>query len=280
MCSWRGDCGAALAFLLHAGGRAHKADNLFVIGPRDNSPLPHILYRPDHVDAVLQQFPSRQALLDEIARVDSDLQRLVLQRLPDASRALFGNGGFLRPHVQRFLPGDEYDAQPTSSPVLLSDEVITGDFLAVVFDENAHSLWQLAVKQSASNEALRWAVFKNDLWQLFNALLPMIRGPVAVAGWLFQTFKTFRAVLALPPDASQEDAAAALTELIGSLAGLLLSPVVKLDERLGLSASKSVTTGTVHATGRHPGRPRSPTNVDVCLAAFARGYHRHGLFLG
>lgn len=251
-----------LAFLLHAGGRAHKADNLFVIGPRDNSPLPHILYRPDHVDAVLQQFPSRQALLDEIARVDSDLQRLVLQRLPDASRALFGNGGFLRPHVQRFLPGDEYDAQPTSSPVLLSDEVITGDFLAVVFDENAHSLWQLAVKQSASNEALRWAVFKNDLWQLFNALLPMIRGPVAVAGWLFQTFKTFRAVLALPPDASQEDAAAALTELIGSLAGLLLSPVVKLDERLGLSASKSVTTGTVHTTDVIPvGHVRQPTST-------------------
>lgn len=35
-----------LAFLEHAGGSVHRAFNLFVIGPRDNSPLPHILYHP------------------------------------------------------------------------------------------------------------------------------------------------------------------------------------------------------------------------------------------
>ena len=229
-----------LAFLTHAGGRAHRAANLFVIGPRDNSGLPHILYRPDQREALLQQFPSRQALLDEIAR-PGELQTLVLQRLPDSSRALFGNGGFLRPHVQRFLQGDEYDEQPVSGPALLSDEPVPGEFLAAVFDDNAKSLWQLAVKQSASNEALRWTVFKNDLWQVFTALLPMIRGPVAVAGWLFQTLATFRAVLALPAEASREASAEATAELIGSLAGLLMSPVVRLDERLRLSGPRAIS---------------------------------------
>lgn len=237
--------GRPLAFLTHAGGAAHKASNLFVIGPRDNSELPHILYRPDQVEAVLQQFPSRQALLDAITRTGSDLQAVVLERLDEKSRALFANGGFLSPHVQRFLQGDEYSEQPASSPALLSDETVPGVFLEAVFDENARNLWQAAEKQSISTEALRWTLFKNDLWQLFNALLPMLRGPVAVAGWLSLAFGSFRTVLALPATASEEDNATALVELMGSLAGLLLSPVVGLDERLRLSGTRAVTHGSI-----------------------------------
>ncbi len=231
-----------LAFLTHAGGRAHRAANLFVIGPRDNGGRPHILYRPEQDERLLRQFPSRQALLDEVAR-PGELQTLVLQRLPDSSRALFGNGGFLHPHVQRFLQGDEYDEQPVSSPVLLSDEPVPGEFLAVVFDENAKNLWQRAVAQSVSSEALRWTLFKNDLWQVFTALLPMIRGPVALAGWLFQVFATFRAVLALPAEAGPQASAEATAELIGSLAGLLMSPVVRLDERLRLNGPSTLSAG-------------------------------------
>ncbi|MEX5629066.1 hypothetical protein [Pseudomonas marginalis] len=252
-----------LAFLAHAGGLAHQAHNLFVIGPRDNSTLPHILYRPDQTDAMLQQFPSRQALLDAIATVGSDLQPVVLQRLPQDSRALFANGGFLRPHVQRVLQGDEFDVLPASSPALLSDEPVRGEFLESVFDENARDLWQRAVKQSVSNEALRWTLFKNDLWQVFNALLPMVRGPVAVAGWLSQTFRTFQAVLALPAETSREDSANAFAELIGSVAGLLMSPVVTLDQRLRLSSG---------AAQAHDLIPASHTRHSASTFAWQRSF--------
>ena len=47
-----------LAFRLHAGGSVHRAFNFFVIGPRDNAPLPHILYHPSGGNA-LRQFSSR-----------------------------------------------------------------------------------------------------------------------------------------------------------------------------------------------------------------------------
>lgn len=237
-----------LAFLTHAGGAVHKARNLFVLGARDNGELPHILYRPDQAEAALQQFASRQALLDEIARPGSDLQALVLERLPDKSRALFGNGGFLSPHVQRFLQGDEYAVPAPSSPALLSDECVPGVFLEAVFDDNAKSLWQAAEQRATSVEALRWTLFKNNLWQIFNALLPMLRGSVAVAGWLAQVYGSFRAVLALPAGASQEESATTLAELLGSLAGLLLSPVVSLDQRLRLSEFRSapIQTSTAH----------------------------------
>ncbi|MBO0492841.1 DUF6543 domain-containing protein [Pseudomonas sp. Marseille-Q1929] len=233
----------ALAILTHAGGVAHKARNLFVIGPRDNSALPCILYRPDEVEAVFQQFPHRQALLNEIARTGSDLQELVLERLPEDSRILFRNGGFLMPHVQRVLQGDEHSELSPSSPALLSDEPLPGMLLEAVFDANAMHLVQTAKKQSTSNEELRWALFKNDLWQLFNAVLPMLKGTVAVAGWLAQAFGSFRAVLALSPRASQKESLDALVELIGSVAGLLMSPVVSLDERLRLTEAKLVIGG-------------------------------------
>lgn len=56
-------------------------------------------------------------------------------------------------------------------------------------------------------------------------------------------FDSFRTLLALPPGASQEDSASALIELIGSSAGLLLSHVVPLDERLRLRETWPITGG-------------------------------------
>ncbi|MBT2372531.1 dermonecrotic toxin domain-containing protein [Pseudomonas fluorescens] len=109
-----------LAFLEHAGGSVHRAFNLFVIGPRNNTPLPHILYHPSSVNA-LRQFDSRQALLDEVMRPGSELQHIVLDSMSEHSRALFGNGGFRSPNARRFLQGDEFESVTQPSPALLSD---------------------------------------------------------------------------------------------------------------------------------------------------------------
>ncbi|MGK9517977.1 hypothetical protein O6467_24795, partial [Salmonella enterica subsp. enterica] len=70
--------------------------------------------------------------------------------------------------------------------------------------------------------------------------------------WLSQVYVSFRTVLALPAAASQEDTAGALVDLLGSLAGLLLSPVVSLDQRLRLSETRSLSTGAIETTAvRH-----------------------------
>ncbi|QLG92950.1 hypothetical protein HZF02_13650 [Pseudomonas yamanorum] len=226
-----------LDILEHSGGRAHRASNLFVIGPRDNSTLPHILYHPSSLQAFIQ-FSSRQALLEEVLRSGSELQRIVLSSMSERSRVLFDNGGFLTPHSGRFLQGDEYGPIASPSPALLSDLVMPEGFLDEVFKENARSLWLQADRQSVSNEELRWTLFKNDLWQLFNVLLPLLRGPVAVAGWLTQVLASTQAFVALPEDADQAARAAVVSELIASLSGLLMSRVMVLDERLGLSEAK------------------------------------------
>lgn len=220
-----------LAFLGQAGGAVHTAENLFVISACDSSDLPHILYRPEQTEAVLQQFSSRQALLNEITRTGSDLQALVIKRLPPSSRTLFGNGGRQRSRTRRIVQG----STPTSSPVLFSDQTLQGGLLEAVFTENAKRLSSLALSTSVSTETLRWALFKDELWQLFNARLPIADGPAAATDWLLQTFSIAREVFTVPGDASRRDHSRAVGELIDGIAGLIMNPVMHLDERLRLN---------------------------------------------
>ena len=225
-----------LAFLLHTGGKAHVAHNLYVIGATDIAHSPHVLYRPAG-PPILQQFASRQHLLDAVARNGTPLNTAVLNSLDKPSRELFGNGGFLHPHTQRQLQGDEHGPVQTSSPALLSDEIIAGDFLSHVFKGNAQALVALARQQSRSNETVRWAVFRNDLWQVFNAALPFLRGPLASAGWLVQLMHSTQVLVSLH-QADSETEAGARAEFISALAGLLLHHVATLDERLDIAQAK------------------------------------------
>ncbi|MFC6337452.1 hypothetical protein GIR22_22730 [Pseudomonas sp. CCM 7891] len=225
-----------LAFLLHAGGKAHVAHNMFIIGATNAAHSPHVLYQPAGTPMLLQ-FASRQSLLDAIARSGTALNTAVLDSLDNSSRELFGNGGFLNPHVQRQLQGDEYDPVQASSPALLSDEQVVGDFLSHVFTQNAKALVAQAKAQSVSNDVLRWAAFRSDLWQIFNTALPLLRGPLASAGWLVQLMHSTQVLVSLR-QADDEAEAGARAEFISTLAGLLLHHVATLDERLGLAQVK------------------------------------------
>ncbi|SEN63738.1 hypothetical protein SAMN04487857_12816 [Pseudomonas sp. ok272] len=232
-----------LAFLTHAGGRVHVAHNLFVIGAADVATSPHVLYRPAGPE-VLQQFASRQTLLDTLARSGTPLNEAVLNSLDETGRALFGNGGFLSPHVQRHLPGDEFGPIAGSSPALLSDRQVEGDFLAQVFREHAQALVAQAQQQAHSTDAQRWAGFGHDLWQLFSATLPLLRGPLAAAGWLLQLMHSAQAWVSLPQEADEATRAEATATFLAELAGVLLHHVATLDERLGLAHVKPWTRAT------------------------------------
>ncbi|OPA92152.1 hypothetical protein BFW86_08225 [Pseudomonas fluorescens] len=222
-----------LAFRLHAGARARVAANMFLIGSANAANSPHILYCPGGPQ-ILKAFASRQGMLDAVAQTGAPLNIAVLNSLDEPSRALFGNGGFLKPHTQRQLPGDEYSPPTASSPVLLSDEQVAGDFLQHVFKENAKALVAKARQQAVSTQAQRWAAFRNDLWQVFNAVLPLLRGPLATTGWLVQLMRGTQTLVA----GQAQDTAAASAEFISSLAGLLLHHVATLDERLGIAPAK------------------------------------------
>lgn len=184
-----------LAFQRKADAECDVAGNLFIIEPRDlKADGPHILYRPMYVPALLQ-YPSRQALLNAIAQ-PGPLQTSVLTWLPDRARPIYDNNGFNEPHIVHFHPGDEFAFSEKPKPALLvGDEAATGwltalqhgQLLARLFESNANALAEQGDWQSVSNAESRWAIILEGGWLLFNNLiLPMLRGPAMLVGWMLQ----------------------------------------------------------------------------------------------
>lgn len=225
-----------LAFLTQAGSRVYPAANMFVIGPRDSALLPHLLYHPGSAQP-LHEWATRQDLLTAIARV-GPLQTEVLNSLEPQGRGIFGNGGFLQPHTQRYGQGDEFAPLLVPGPGLLCDQQVPGDFLAYVYSSNAQALVTRAQEQSRSNDAKRWAAFRSELWQLFNVVMPLLRGPLASVGWLYQSMLSAKTLLELPQTGADERRAAAIANAVADLAGILLYPAAGLDERLGLAGAQ------------------------------------------
>ncbi|WP_347912259.1 DUF6543 domain-containing protein [Pseudomonas grandcourensis] len=188
----------ALAFTRKAGAAADVVDNMFIIEPRDTGIGPHILYRPVYQDA-LQQFPSREALFNAIAHA-GPLQDSVLSWLPDRARPIYSNDGFNSPHILRFGTGDDTVrwekpepaqlAQGSSTeevPGSLVQALATGNLTQYLYASNARALIDLADRESVSNAENRWAIVREGGWLLFNALLlPVLRGPAMLAGWMLQ----------------------------------------------------------------------------------------------
>ncbi|MBB6288336.1 MULTISPECIES: hypothetical protein [unclassified Pseudomonas] len=158
--------------------------NLYVIGPRQSEEGPHLLYQP-LFSPCLREFATAQALFDAI-KAPGELQDTVLAWLPATRQAMYANGGFEEPHVRRFLAGDEFSVPERPAPARLSKQPLAADPLPQVFASTVQALVSLAQRQSVSNAEQRWATLKEGGWLLFNSLLPFLRGPVALVGWMVQ----------------------------------------------------------------------------------------------
>ncbi|MFK9005409.1 dermonecrotic toxin domain-containing protein [Pseudomonas pergaminensis] len=185
-----------LAFVRKPGATPDVVESMFLIEPLDANQGPHILYQPQ-LQPTLQEFASREALLEAI-RQPGTLQQNVLNWLADyRTRAVYANGGFNIPHIARYTLFNEFDPPATPAPTTLAvdgydaastlrQDLLTGDLAKHLFQSNAHSLVNLANGQSTSDTESRWASFKEVGLLLLNTLLPVLRGPGAMAGWLMQ----------------------------------------------------------------------------------------------
>jgi hypothetical protein len=182
-----------LAFLSKPKAHPDTVTNMFIIEPRDAETGPHLLYRPLYAPS-LQQFPTRAALLQAIV-TPGDLQNSILTWMSDAVRPVYANGGFLEPHIMRFLQGDEFSLPEKPAPATLAsdgvnDELLqflrNGELMQYLYGCNARALVTQADRNSVSNSESRWALFLEGGSLLFNTLLfPVLRGPVMAVAWLW-----------------------------------------------------------------------------------------------
>lgn len=187
-----------LAFIRQPHSRPDVVSNMFIIEAADTGVGPHILYRPLYQDA-LREFPSRAALFRAIT-LPSPLQTSVLEWLPERARAVYANNGFISPHVIRFGQGDDTVQWPPPEPAQLAQafnghEVVgsmaqaleAGNLSQYLYGSNARTLVDLADRDSVSNTESRWEILLEGGWLMFNAvLLPLLRGPAMVVGWVAQ----------------------------------------------------------------------------------------------
>lgn len=184
-----------LAFQRKAGAPCDVVSNMFIIEPKDlNAVGPHILYRPLYAQP-LHQYPTRQSLHDAIAQAGL-LQSSALTWLPDRARPIYDNNGFNEPHIVHFHAGDEFTRPEKPNPAILAGDEVAGDWftaleegrlLASLYASNARTLIDLADRQSVSNAESRWAIILEGGWLVFNnMILPLLRGPAMLVGWMLQ----------------------------------------------------------------------------------------------
>lgn len=219
-----------LAFLRKPGATPDVVTNMFMIEPLGAANGPHLLYRP-MLAPPLQEFATRQALLEAVQK-PGPLQQSVLAWLPDdRARAVYGNGGFNIPNIAHYYLSNEFDAPDTPAPTALAmdgyeaantlaRDLRDGRLMPHLFNASAHSLVDLAQGQSVSDAQSRWASYKELGWLLFNTVLPVLRGPGAMAGWLVQLANTEEDIKTLT-NLKNQDTSAATVDLLVNVALLL-----------------------------------------------------------
>lgn len=161
----------------------------YLVGPADDAEGVRVLYRP--LSRVpLRQFASSHDLLQAI-KAPGALHDEIIEALELAARPIYANGGFDEPHIHRFLVGDDATEFARPLPATLTGIDLAGDLWESFYRNNVLGMQVIAQRQSVSNDKDRWIGYRELGWLTFNALLPMLGGPLATAGWMIQSLKSF-----------------------------------------------------------------------------------------
>lgn len=246
-----------LAFQAAPDQAADPVANQFIIGPQVGHDGPHLLYRP-LLSPVVQEFESLAALFTAI-KTPGLLHDQALTWMAPRRQAVYANGGFDEPHIRHFLPTDEFTVYRKPSPAQLSKQVATSDPAQQVFAATAHALVALADRQSQSNAEQRWANLKQLGWLLFANLLPFLRGPAMLSGWLLQLVDTTQQDIHGQHHDDPQARAAAVMDMLVNLVAILAHQATPHDvqRHLDLESAAFAPLALVEPV---PGRP-APTRI-------------------
>lgn len=167
-----------------------------------------LLYRPLQQDTLVE-YPSTQAMLVAMSRKGA-LRDSVLHWLPDAARATHASGVLDPAHP------------PIDASTFFFLRPMGNRFVHDVFRDSATALVELADRQSVSNTKSRWATLKEGGWLLLNTFLPLLRGPVAVVGWLLLTVSALKQDFNALNSDDEKSKAPAVIDVLFNIALVLL----------------------------------------------------------
>lgn len=190
---------------------------VYVICPAQEDQGPVIVFTAFTVQHSLRLYPGRAELLAAV-RTDPVLQGQLLERLKPDARRTYDNGGWLEPHL-RWNTETSFDIFPaTPGPVQLHMETLTGNALAIIFQDTIAHLKTIVATQAVTSAQAQWKSF-TDLMTLgveqASAFLP---GRLALLVNLWQA-KTW--IGAATDAARKSQWGKALSEFVTALASMV-----------------------------------------------------------
>ena len=178
--------------------------NMFVIESLSQPDGPVVLYRPFYTPS-LMQYASR-AHLQHALESDESIQQSVTpwyNAVVKGTRLMGANEIYRRWEMHLQAP-------------------LRNDVFQHLFDAYSQALIELADHQSVSNAENRWASFQTLGWLIFEAALPLVTGPAAMAGWLVLLAASLKSDLEAFADKNVHDKSFAVADLLLNLAAVLM----------------------------------------------------------
>ncbi len=222
-----------LAFLCGSGAAPDPVANMFVFAAPDLSG-PVVIYRP-FGEHSLQEFTDVAQFITALDE-DAELARGILAWMSAQAQRVYAHGGFAEPHLG--IGVDEPGFVPQRGAVQLSAQPVVGDLLLALYDAHVAAWVELADGQSVSNTESRWKTLQEGGWLAFNVVLPLLRGPLAAAGWLLQLMSNLDHDFAALKSGDVHEKAAAIVDLLFnvSTASLFIGQSLAPHELQGLPA--------------------------------------------
>lgn len=223
-----------LAFDDKPNGKVDVVEGAYLIESEDQTG-PVILLRPLSGDAPIQQFASRQALLEAIQN-PGKLQNDTLAWMADDNiRLQYKGDGFKHPNVVllgiNFGSGGLNKVNPLAGDNRLEQKLLDGKLLEYLYEANVKSLTTLAGQKSTSSAQSRWASLKEGGFLLLNAVLQVVEGPGAILAKVLQAEGILRDVEILSGDNARAKEAALADMFVNLASSLIHFKARSLDEQ-------------------------------------------------
>ncbi|MCE1115923.1 dermonecrotic toxin domain-containing protein [Pseudomonas sp. NMI795_08] len=179
-----------------------------------------LLYRPLYPGAALLEYANLDAMMAAI-RTQQSLQDSILTWLTPDARKVYGNGGFIEPHLGRPILDTLILPEPVRPPAFAASFWRT-DVDEQMYLANRDLLVELANRESTSTTQSRWAILKEGAWLLFQALTVVLRGPVASVAWLVQGVAAVSQDLQAFKEGDEFERSAAVVDLLLNFAMVLM----------------------------------------------------------
>jgi len=172
-----------LRLVAQAGATADIVPGFYVIGPKDSSQGPVILYAIFNKDFCFKEYADNASLLQDI-RTSSRLQSQLMQRVAPEVQTRYGHHSFLLPPLWK---AEFYTDYPMFSlgPVTLNSDPVEGNVLQYLFDDSVGVLKDMAKKQTVTTAQADWESFTYLMTLQAEQVLIFLPGDLGllIAAW-------------------------------------------------------------------------------------------------